>query len=78
MDDEEDTRTVLAALLVGSSHEVADVPDGPAALEAASAFHPDVALIELGLPNMDGSRWPGDFVRNALLALRLHERDHEE
>ncbi len=30
------------------------VPDGPAALKAASAFHPDVALIDLGLPKMDG------------------------
>ena len=36
--------------------------DGPAALEAALAFRPDVALLDIGLPVMDGYE----------LARRLH------
>jgi CheY-like chemotaxis protein len=33
---------------------VEDVADGPSALARLQSFHPDVALIDLGLPGMDG------------------------
>jgi len=35
-------------------HVVAEAPDGPTALAALQSFHPDVALIDVGLPGMDG------------------------
>src|SRR5207253_1402961 len=35
-------------------HTVYAAPDGPAALGAAASFQPDVALLDLGLPRMDG------------------------
>lgn len=41
-------------LLEIQGHEVRAVYTGPAALEVAATFVPDVALIDLGLPGLDG------------------------
>jgi two-component system CheB/CheR fusion protein len=35
-------------------HEVRMAASGPTALETAAAFHPDIALIDIGLPGMSG------------------------
>ena len=35
-------------------HRVRVAHDGRAALDAAATFHPDVALLDIGLPVMDG------------------------
>jgi DNA-binding NarL/FixJ family response regulator len=45
-------RTALAG--AGDLHVVAEAPDGPSGLEAIVAHQPDVAVIDLGLPGMDG------------------------
>jgi CheY-like chemotaxis protein len=44
----------LASLLRRAGHCVQVAPDGSAALAAASAFPPDVALVDIGLPDIDG------------------------
>jgi CheY-like chemotaxis protein len=44
----------LADLLRSSDHEVLVTLDGPAALAQAAAFGPNVALLDIGLPVMDG------------------------
>jgi two-component system, chemotaxis family, CheB/CheR fusion protein len=54
VDDEEDCGTALAELLMTDGHEAVAVLDGPSALETARTFHPDVVLLDLGLPKMDG------------------------
>jgi len=54
VDDEDDGRTALAALLAAAGHLALDVADGPAALEAARSFRPEAILLDLGLPHMDG------------------------
>ena len=38
----------------GSGTRCAGAHDGPAALDAAAAFRPDVVLLDIGLPGMDG------------------------
>ena len=53
-DDNTDLATMVAQLLELSGHEVCVAHTGVAALEAASVFKPDVALIDIGLPDMDG------------------------
>jgi len=53
-DDATDLRELVADLLRLRGHEVAIVEDGPAAVELICREKPDVALIDIGLPDMDG------------------------
>jgi len=53
-DDASDLRDLVADLLRLRGHEVSVVGDGPAAIELIVAERPDVALIDIGLPDMDG------------------------
>jgi CheY-like chemotaxis protein len=54
VDDEVDTAETLAEVLETLGHAARTAHDGPAALEALTAFDPDVVLLDLGLPGMDG------------------------
>ncbi len=54
VDDCPDTRTVLRHLLRWWGHEMNEAPDGPAALSLAASVCPDVVLLDIGLPGMDG------------------------
>jgi CheY-like chemotaxis protein len=54
VEDYSDSATTLAILLRHYGHEVVVVGDGPAALEAAQATVPDVVLLDIGLPTMNG------------------------
>jgi CheY-like chemotaxis protein len=54
VEDNADARETLSALLEADGHEVLAIGDGAEALARAPAFAPDVALLDLGLPGMDG------------------------
>jgi signal transduction histidine kinase/ActR/RegA family two-component response regulator len=54
VDDNEDSVELLREILQWVGHEVAVAHDGPSALEVAEQFLPDVALLDIGLPVMDG------------------------
>ena len=54
VEDNADARDMLRTLLELKRHVVAEAPDGPTALATLQSFHPDVALIDVGLPGMDG------------------------
>ena len=54
VEDNEDAREMLRAQLVRDGHEVHAAADGPAGLELAAAVRPDVVLIDVGLPGLDG------------------------
>lgn len=53
-DDNRDAAESLAMLLRMDGHEVAVVHDGRQALSAFQAHNPDVALIDIGMPELDG------------------------
>ena len=53
-DDAPDLRELVADLLRMKGHEVTVVEDGPAAIRVITDEKPDVALIDIGLPDMDG------------------------
>jgi DNA-binding response OmpR family regulator len=54
VDDDPDAADMLALLLQLEGHDVGVARDGPTALEAALAEPPDVVLLDIGLPYMDG------------------------
>ncbi len=54
VDDNEDGADLLDVALQTMGHTTRVAHDGPEALEAARDFQPDVALIDIGLPVMDG------------------------
>ena len=54
VEDNEDARSMVCALLKHGGHEVYEAADGVTGLERALALIPDVALIDLGLPGIDG------------------------
>ena len=45
---------MLRQLLENAGHEVHDAGDGPQGVDAALRLEPDVALIDVGLPELDG------------------------
>jgi CheY-like chemotaxis protein len=54
VDDHEDSAEGLGALLRITGNEVRIAHDGLEAVEAAAAFLPDVVLLDIGLPKLDG------------------------
>jgi CheY-like chemotaxis protein len=54
VDDHEDSVTIMAALLRAKGYDVATARDGLAAIETATAFSPDLVLLDIGLPGIDG------------------------
>jgi PAS domain S-box-containing protein len=54
VEDNADAAESLAMLLKMLGHRVCAVGDAPAALDAAKADPPDIALVDIGLPGMNG------------------------
>jgi CheY-like chemotaxis protein len=54
VDDNEDAANSLAMILNLGGHETASVYTAADALQRAAAFRPDVVLLDIGLPGMDG------------------------
>jgi PAS domain S-box-containing protein len=54
VDDNEDAALMLADLLDAHGHEIRTAFDGPSALRIADEFRPEIAVLDIGLPFMDG------------------------
>lgn len=54
VDDNKDAAEMLVTLLQISGHDVHAVHDGEAAVEAAASVKPDVILLDIGLPKLNG------------------------
>src|SRR5213083_1205572 len=54
VEDDEEIAQVLQRSLRMEGYEVRLAFDGEAALDAASAFNPDLVILDLGLPKLDG------------------------
>jgi CheY-like chemotaxis protein len=54
VDDCPDSRSTLCLLLGLWGYECSEARDGPTALLLASLFRPDVVLLDIDLPGMDG------------------------
>ncbi len=54
VEDEEDTRDLLRAVLLDRGATVATASDATSALTTFDAFHPDIVVSDIGLPGQDG------------------------
>ena len=75
VDDNRDAAETLAMMLRLQGHEVRVTHDGPAAIELAGSYQPEMIFLDLGMPGMDGYevarriRQHGDLKNVALAAL---------
>lgn len=54
VDDSVDAAEAMSMLLETLGHEVRTLHDGPSALAAVDEFAPEVVILDIGLPGMDG------------------------
>lgn len=54
VDDNDDARFLLAGLLASHGYEVESAGEADAALELAETFRPQVVVLDIGLPGIDG------------------------
>jgi signal transduction histidine kinase len=70
VDDNQDAAEILAEVLAELGYLTRTAFDGPSSLEVVDAFKPDVMLIDIGLPVMDGyelvRRLRSDFARASI------------
>ena len=71
VDDNVDAAEVLAEYLTALGHEVAVAYDGPSALLKQATFQPDIGVLDLGLPVMDGYELATRMRQQASALLRL-------
>jgi two-component system KDP operon response regulator KdpE len=83
VEDDEETRAALARELAARGYAIDEAPDGATALARWESRRPDVVLLDLGLPDMDGLRLVTRFRREAatpivILSGRYEEREKVE
>ena len=84
VDDNIDTAESEAELVKLWGHEVAIAQSGPAAIELAGKFQPDIALIDIGLPEMNGYevarrlRQMPDVRKTLLVAITGYGREEDQ
>jgi len=79
VDDNEKIVDVLAEYLRADGYTAVTAADGPAALAVAAEQHPDLALVDVMLPGIDGleltRRFQGDGIAVILVTARTDEVD---
>jgi CheY-like chemotaxis protein len=63
IEDRKDAREALRVYLEISGHRVAAAADGPQGLDMAQSFKPDVVVVDIGLPGLDGYQVAEHFRR---------------
>jgi two-component system KDP operon response regulator KdpE len=56
VDDDPQISRALRVTLRAAGYDVVNAPDGRTALRAAAAEHPDLIVLDLGLPDLDGTQ----------------------
>jgi len=54
VDDDEGVRNLLSEYFINAGFEVSCVEDGASSLQAVQEFHPDIVVLDIMLPEMDG------------------------
>ncbi len=65
VDDTRNVQVLLSDFLGSQSYEVATASDGREALEAVRAYNPDLILLDIMMPNMDGYQFISQLRRTS-------------
>ena len=83
VDDSVDTAKAMSKLLASFGHEIIAAHDGRAAIAAARDHRPDVLLLDIGLPGLDGYevarqvRRESDLSRATLIAISGYSQEQD-
>lgn len=84
VDDNRDAAVMLAELLMAYGYDARAAHDAASALDVGERFDPDLALLDIGLPLVDGYELARRFHahpvlrRTRLIALTGHEQDRRQ
>lgn len=81
VDDDRAIRRFLRISLRGHGFSVAEAADGEEALRAINSFRPDVVILDLGLPDMDGvevARRIRERAQTPIVVLSVRERETDK
>jgi two-component system KDP operon response regulator KdpE len=81
VDDERPIRRFLRASLISHGHEIQEAETGTQALEQATRFKPDLIILDLGLPDMDGlevTRRLREWTNTPIIILSVREKEEEK
>ncbi len=81
VDDERAIRRFLKASLQAHGHHVIEAANGTEALASAAEQHPDLLILDLGLPDMDGieiTRRLRDWSRIPIIILSVRDQENEK
>jgi CheY-like chemotaxis protein len=83
VDDNADAASLLSCMLRSSGHDVATVNDGRSAIATAMAKRPDLILLDIGLPDLDGYevvrrlRLEVQFGSTLIVAVSGYSQEHD-
>jgi len=82
-DDEQANRALLVRLLTTAGYKVHTAADGASALAALDRYHPDIVLLDVQMPGLDGFEvcrqvklQPATRLTPVVMVTGLHEREH--
>lgn len=81
VDDEPQIHRFLKPALIASGHEVECVEDGASAIRMAATWGPDLILLDLGLPDIDGKevvRAVRQWSTTPIIVLSARDRESEK
>lgn len=80
VDDEPDVAQLLSLQLTLEGYRVQVAHDGPTAIQLAKAINPDLIILDVAMPNMDGytaCRAIREFSNTPILMLTAYNQDHQ-
>lgn len=81
IDDERPIRRILRSVLSAHGYSVHEARDGAEALQQVRSVRPDVVILDLGLPDVDGvevTRSLREWVQTPIIALSVREADSDK
>jgi two-component system, OmpR family, KDP operon response regulator KdpE len=81
IDDEKQIRRMLKAALDGYGYDIAEAASGREGLNQAAIFHPDLIILDLGLPDLDGAeviQRLREWTQTPIIILSVREQESEK